>query len=262
MAKKENGKVEAVENAENKAQTENVEKGVERKEIEKIKSDVDKLSQELKTAMTELKKSIVDIRSAVSEIENPFNLLRAISSERDLKKLNNKRLPPGVKSLVLGKPEEETEEKAEQKPFEPSSEEEKETLEVKQVQEEHPPSKPEQFLEEYRPSKPEPPSEKTFGTLYLDWVWSLLDLGFSPDDIRQLAQSYEFLGFLPAHSNEQIYSLAIAAEKAKSKGLTKNKLLLNMYKASVISGIRIGLEDLKNIIFIAEGKYRKTKRVA
>lgn len=249
MSKKENGKAESVESEENKALEETGEKNAEKKEIEKIKSDVDKLSQELRTAMTDLRKSIVDIRSAVSEIENPFNLLRAISSEKDLKKLNNERLPPGVKSLVLGKTEAEmeegTEEKAEKKPLAPSTPEETVALEVKQVQEERLPSKP----------------EAPFGTVYLDWVWSLLDLGFSPDDIRQLAQSYEFLGFLPSHSNEQIYSLAIAAEKAKSKGLTKSRLLVNMYKASVISGIKIGLEDLKAIISIAEGRSKRAKRV-
>jgi hypothetical protein len=257
MSKKENGKTESAKSQEIKeleeineknAENKEIEKSVEKKEIEKIKSDVDKLSQELRTAVNDLKRSIVDIRSAVSEIENPFNLLRAVSSEKDLKKLNHERLPPGVKSLVLGKPETEMEEGTEEKvekPFEPPTPEETETLEVKPVQGER------------LPPKPGAPS----GTVYLDWVWSLLELGFSPDDIKQLAQSYEFLGFLPEHSSEQIYSLAVAAEKAKSKGLTKNKLLLNMYKASVISGIRIGLEDLKAIISIAEGKSKKAERV-
>lgn len=221
----------------------------EKKEIDKIRSDVDKLSQDLKAMVSELKKSIVDIRSAVSEIENPFNLLRAISSEEDLKKFNHERLPPGVKSLVLGKGEEEKqeeEEKAEEKLLAPPSVPEEDTLEIKPT------------LEKPRP-KPELPRA---GTVYLDWVWSLLDLGFTSDDIKQLAQSYEALGFLPQKSSEQVHSLAVAAEKAKSRGLSKGKLLLNMYKASITSGIKIGLDDTKMLISIAEGSVKKAKRVA
>jgi hypothetical protein len=243
MSKKEEGKLENEKNKGNEVQDEKAE--VEKKEIDKLRSDVDKLSQELRTAVTDLKKSIVDIRSAVSEIENPFNLLRVISSEKDLKKLNSERLPPGVKSLVLGKTEKETEEKAEaeEKPIAPQPLEPK-VLETKPVREAQLPSRAEL-----------PPS----GTVYLDWVWSLLDLGFSPDDVKELAQSYERLGFLPEGSSEQVYSLAIAAEKAKSKGLTRSRLLLNMYEASVISGIKIGIEDVKRLISIAESRTKRAK---
>lgn len=165
MSNKEEGKLENEKNKGNEVQDEKAK--VEKKEIDKIRSDVDKLSQELRTAVTDLKKSIVDIRSAVSEIENPFNLLRGISSEKDLKKLDSERLPPGVRSLVLGKPEKEVEEKAEEKPAVPQPLKEEipktEVLETKPAGEGHISSRP-----ELKPS----------GTVYLDWVWSLLDLGF------------------------------------------------------------------------------------
>ncbi|MEM2911919.1 MAG: hypothetical protein QW146_05375 [Candidatus Bathyarchaeia archaeon] len=248
MSNKKEGERENEKNREDEVQDEKAE--VEKKEIDKIRSDVDKLSQELRTAVTDLKKSIVDIRSAVSEIENPFNLLRVISSEKDLKKLNSERLPPGVKSLVLGKPEKEIKEEAEEKPAAPQLLKEEtpkaEVLESKPAGEEQIPSKP-----ELKPS----------GTIYLDWVWSLLDLGFSPDDVKQLAQSYERLGFLPKGADDQIYSLAIAAEKAKSKGLTRSRLVLNMYEASVISGIGIGIEDVKRLISIAESRAKRAETV-
>ena len=248
MSNKEEGKLENAKNNGDEVQDEKAK--VEKKEIDKIRSDVDKLSQELRTAVTDLKKSIVDIRSAVSEIENPFNLLRVISSEKDLKKLNSERLPPGVRSLVLGKTEKAVEEKAEEKPAAPQPLKEEipkaEVLETKPAGEEQTPSRP-----ELKPS----------GTVYLDWVWSLLDLGFSPDDVRQLAQSYERLGFLPGGANDQVYSLAIAAEKARSKGLTRSRLLLNMYEASMISGIGIGVEDVKRLISIAESKTKRAETV-
>lgn len=244
---KKDNKLEDMESEEEEAVEQQAEKKAEeapeapRKEMDKLRSDVDSMSQELKTAVTDLKKSIVDIRSAVSEIENPFNLLRVISSEKDLKKLNSKRLPSGVKSLTLGKPEERAGE--EEKPEEPLPEEEKPL--------EQPPAETE--IEEAKPQIQLQPKTRSG---YLDWVWSLLDSGLSSNDILRFAQSYEFMGYLPAQSNEYIYSLAIACEKARSKGLAKAQLLLSMYKATVISGIKIGLEDVKELISIAEGKLK------
>jgi len=231
---------------------------VERQEIEKLKFSVAKLSEELNTAVAELKKSIIDIRSAVSEIENPFNLLRVITSEKDLEKIKSEKLPPGVKSLYIGKPEGKPEEKAEKKeekiptPLPPPA---PAPTEVPKVEEKKPETVLKVELEEYRPKA----ERLQRGTAYLNWVWSLLDAGFTPEDIRQLSQSYEDLGFLPEGCSGQIYSLAVAAEKAKSKGLTKNKLLLNMYRASVISGIGLSTEDVKRLITIAERRSSKEK---
>lgn len=256
MAKTDNNKKEASEATETKKEEETKsEEKAEKQEIEKLKFNVEKLSEELNTAVAELKRSIIDIRSAVSEIENPFNLLRVISSEKDLKKLNSERLPPGVKSLVLGKPEEKPGGKAEEAAKPPtltsvSQPKEEEALEAKEVK-----AKPEEEREEIQLKARFPPS----GAVYLDWVWSLLALGFTPDDIKQLSQSYEHLGFMPEGSSEQVYPLAVAAEKAKSKGLTKSRLLLNMYKASVISGVHVGLEDVKRLIAIAEKRNSKAR---
>ncbi|MBC7130476.1 hypothetical protein H5T51_04565, partial [Candidatus Bathyarchaeota archaeon] len=222
----------------------------EKQEIQKIRADVDKLSDELKSAVSELKKSIVDIRSAVSEIENPFNLLRAISSEKDVKKLNGARLPPGVKSLIIGKPEEveEAEETVveEARPPEPETEPREA---VQPVAEAPPPPRASQQQHEAVPTR----------TTYLNWVWALLDAGFSSEEVGLLADSYEQLGFLPRGVSGQIHALAIAAEKARAKGLTLEELMLNMYEASAISGITLGMEDFKNIISIA-GRKAKHKQ--
>lgn len=233
MAKTDDSEKEVSETPEQKS-----EEKPEKQEIEKLRFNVEKLSEELNTAVAELKRSIIDIRSAISEIENPFNLLRVISSEEDLKKLkklSSDRFPPGVKSLFLGKPEEKPEEKVEESIPKPPIEN-------------LAPLPKEEIREEPRLKAELPPS----GAVYLDWVWSLLDLGFTPEDIKQISQSYERLGFMPEGVNEQVYSLAVAADKAKSKGLTKSKLLLNMYKASVISGVQVGVEDVKRLIAIAE----------
>jgi len=254
MSSTENNNAEDAENMEHEEKEEvalhaKSEKGVSRKEIEDLRSEVDKISSDLNTAVTDLKKSVVDIRSAVSEIENPFNLLRVIQSEKDLKKLNSQRLPHGVKSLTLGKPDKKVpeEEKPEEKP---SLLEEERLLE--------PQLEPKPEMEETQPQLqdrlPKGASD------YLDWVWSLLDSGLSSDDILQLAKSYEFLGYLPEKSSECIYSLALAAEKMKSIGFKKNHMLLSMYRAASVSGIQIGLGDLNELISMAESKARRSIR--
>jgi hypothetical protein len=265
MTNNQNNKPENLENKEKESvepQKEKVEKEVARNEMDELRSDVDNVSQELKTAVSELKKSIVDIRSAVSEIENPFNLLRVISSEKDVKKLNSQRMPPGVKSLTLGKNEKRIlqKEEPEEKP-----EEELSSFEEKRPLGPQPPGL--RSSAETQPEIEVPPQQKIrpqyesqlpkAGSGYLDWVWSLLGSGLSSDDILQLANSYEFMGYLPAKSYEYIHSLAIACEKARSKSLAKSQLLLNMYKAAAISGIRISSGDVEELISIAEGKLKK-----
>ena len=225
------------------------------REMGEVKSNVNKIGEDLKTVVLDLKKSIVEVRSAVSEIENPFNLLRAIQSEKDLKKLNSKRaetMPPGVKSLIIGKSEKE--ESA--RPKEPVKEE--------PPTEEVPPLKGEESEEREEKMKEgsfKLPLAKT-GVNYLDWVWSLLESGLDPMDIKDLAKCYEYLGYMPANSSELIHSLAHAANTARSKKLDKDYLLLTMYKAATISGIEIGLEDAREIINIAESKAVRSRMKA
>ena len=236
-------------------QKEEAEKEVERNEVAELRSDVDKISEELKTAVGELKKSIVDIRSAVSEIENPFNLLRVISSEKDVKKLNSKRMPAGAQSLVLGKPKVTSpiEKPEERLPLDEERQSEPQPLELQ------PPAEPE--IEVLKPQiQPQPLNQlpKTRSG-YLDWVWSLLDSGLSSNDILQLAKSYEFIGYLPVESDEYIYALAVACERARLKGFNKGQMLLSMYKAATISGIEICSEDVKELVSIVEGKLRSDR---
>ncbi|MEM2108150.1 MAG: hypothetical protein QXL10_02560 [Candidatus Bathyarchaeia archaeon] len=222
-------------------------------ELSKIKSDVNKLSNDLQTTVTELKKSIVDIRSAVSEIENPFNLLRTISSEKDLKNITEERLPPGVKSIILEKPQEnyeaadEIREEAKAEQTEPQTHPEplaQTQLKIKNSEEKHEEA-------EQKPSK--------ISAAYLDWIWTLLESGLQASEIHQLACSCEYMGYLPAHANEIIYSLAIVAEKLREKGFTKAHLLLNMYKAATISKVGINQQDMVTLIAITEKQLKKIK---
>jgi hypothetical protein len=193
MSDKNNANSKKIENEKNdeeqekisQSSNENNEDAYAENELDKIRSDVNKLSDDLQTTVTDLKKSIVDIRSAVSEIENPFNLLRTISSEKDLKKINGERLPPGVKSLIVGKPQENGIASGEikenrTKDIEPQSspEPEPQTQPKTETKEEMPETEGQLEVQ----SKPPQVS-----SAYLDWIWGLLDSGLKANDIQQLA---------------------------------------------------------------------------
>jgi hypothetical protein len=242
------------------ASNESAEDSHSENELAEIRSDVNKLSDDLQTTVTDLKKSIVDIRSAVSEIENPFNLLRTISSEKDLKKINGERLPSGVKSLIVGKPQEnggsngEIKEESVASNIEPQPSPEPEP---------QPQPTPKAEIEEETPKtesqmevQSKPPQASS---AYIDWIWGLLDSGLKAGDIQQLACCCEFLGYLPAQSNEFIYSLALAAEKFRGKGLHKGHMLLNLYKAAAISNVKVGWEEVEALIAVAEDQLKKSK---
>lgn len=230
-------------------------------ELSQLRADVDHLSNDLQTTVTELKKSIVDIRSAVSEIENPFNLLRTISNEKDLKKLNGERMPPGVQSLILGNSQENFSDET----AEPTKAQVVKPEPVPEPEYQQPPApQAENRTENKQPPKPEPqpagqsPPPKA-NAAYIDWVWNLLDSGLKANDILQLSCSCESMGYLPAQSSEFIYSLAVAAEKLREKGLTKGHLLLNLYKAAAISKANMSWEDMETLITIAEDQLKRTK---
>jgi len=244
------------ENEENKEKAENeetekieiksegtIEQRVEQMEekVSEVKSEIKKMSTDLGSVVSDLKKSIIDVRAAVSEIENPFNLLRSISSEKDLKRLNSERKRLGIRSLTLEKAEEEAE-----KPSEPSLPLSSEQEERPAVEEERPVEKEERRVERMAPL----PSAKT-GFGQLKWVWSLLDLGLTPEDIMRFSEYCEHIGYLQPNSSQYISSLAYTANKAKKKGLDKEQLMMSMYQAAMASGAKVDGEDIKEIVSVA-----------
>jgi hypothetical protein len=258
-SKKEEKENEPEEAIEPQLSTESKNDNFEENEIDKIKSDVNQLSDNLQTTVSELKKSIVDIRSAVSEIENPFNLLRTISSEKDVKKLNGDRLPSGVKSLILGNQQGantiENNETPEAKENEASPSPEP-TVQTPPSSES---TKEASIMEAQQNPQPPQPKPTKISSAYIDWIWDLLEVGLKAADIHQLACSCELMGYLPSQTSEFLYSLAAAAELVQEKGLTKAHLLLNLYKAAAISKADIGWEDMEALISIAEEDLKKQK---
>ncbi len=206
-------------------------------EISALRSDVDQLSNEVQTAVVDLKKSISDIRSSVSEMENPFNLLRSVQNGPEAG--DETKLPQGVKSIPLGKPEQQ-------------------------------PPKPQPQIEpepEFEPEPMEKPAKNLFplpkaakASAYIDWIWDLMDNGLTAENVRQLANSCELMNYLPPQASSLIYSLAITAEKVRSLGLGKGHLLLFMYKAAAISKTTIDPQDMEALIDITEQQMPKPEK--
>jgi len=221
-----------------------IEQRVEQMEedVNEVKSEIKKMSSDLGSVVSELKKSIIDVRAAVSEIENPFNLLRSISSEKDLKRLNSERKRLGIRSLALEKAEEKEEAEKPSEPSLPLSSEQEE----RPIQEERPVERKERPVERMVPL----PTAKT-GFGQLKWVWSLLDLGLTPEDIMRFSEYCEHIGYLQPNSSQYISSLAYAANKAKKKGLDKEQLMMSMYQAAMTSGAKVDGEDIKEIVSVA-----------
>jgi hypothetical protein len=215
---------------------------VKNNEISALRTDVEDLSSEVQTAVGDLKKSIADIRSSVSEIENPFNLLREVSNEKEIENLKGEGLPVGVKSLILEKQEknETQEEKLEPKPVEPPKE---------------------AVIKERTNRMLIPlPQNSAKASPYIDWIWDLLDAGLTPENIRQLACSCELMNYLPHQASILIYSLALTAEKMRSVGFTKGHLLLFLYKAAAMSKTNLDPEDMEALINITEQQLDKSDK--
>lgn len=201
-------------------------------EVDTLRSDFDTLANSFQNAVGDLKKSIADIRSSVSEIENPFNTMRTANEQV---KPAAEKLPPGVKSLVL------------------------ETLEQKPVKAEEPlklemsiPNIEDMPKEKAVALTPSPASKPIKISVYLDWIWKLLDTGLTAENIHQFADLCEMTNYLPKEASKLIYSLAVTVEKIKSMGFTKKHMLLFMYKAAALSKKNVDFEDLNALLDLTE----------
>jgi hypothetical protein len=213
----------------------------EKTQLNELKRDIDELSDEVQTSVVDLKKSITDIRSTVSEIENPFNVLKTISNEKDIEKLNQGRLPAGVKSIILERKEEiANRDKEDSLKLENTTPQIEDTTKEKNNK-----------IVQSPLLKPIKTSE------YIGWIWELLDVGLAADNIRQFACSCELMGYLPLQANDLIYSLALTAEKFRSLGLAKGHLLLFLYKTAAMSKTNVDSDDMETLISVTEYQLKK-----
>jgi len=202
------------------------------REVERLKADVRNSSKEIKQTVEDLKKAVVDIRSAVSEIENPFNLLRVITSEKDLEKLSG--VQPKIERIQIVK--EESKEKTGEKPESlPAAEKE---------------------IEETRKHLEEQIMEAAGGeTLDLQhnfslirWIYNMFDLGFDSSDLKGICQCCEYVGVIPKGSSVHISNVIDALAAARAKGFSEEDIMLVLYMAAEAFGVGIKTEELREMV--------------
>lgn len=200
------------------------------KEIEEglseVRREFGRTSEDMKSTVSSLQNAVIDIRSAVSEIDNPFNALRLITSEKDLEGLPGTRLVDESRKLL--KPEEDVHQR-----HETSAEEESQEIMVK----------------EEDSVKILPKSISRAGLTLLKWIWNLIELDLDEEDIISLCRYCEYIGYLPDGSGGQVAALAPMAVKAKKRGTSREELVLNIYAAASISGVEIVSDDVNEAIF-------------
>ncbi len=207
------------------------------KEIERLKADVRDSSKEIKQTVEDLKRAVVDIRSAVSEIENPFNLLRVITSEKDLERLSKSQ--PITEKIQIVKEEGEKEKIGEEKKeLEGIPSIDKEVLETQKHLEKQ--------ISEVSPEKKAPDFQHGFSLVR--WIYNMLDLGFDRDDLKGICQCCEYIGIIPKGSSIQISSMIDALAGARNKGFSEEDIMLVLYMAAEAFGTSIKAEEIREMV--------------
>ena len=210
-----------------------------KREESNIKSDV----EELKSVVSELKNAIIDIRAAISELENPFNLLRVLSANRDIKSLS--QIGEAGKAVK------------EKDVHEIAVEEKRKVDELEKLKEKSTSEFSKSPLRELHISKGR--VEKEFskfkvsdfeeGFSILKWTWSLMDAGMTRDDILGITKYCELMGYLPPGSSQLVDYVIEPMVKARLGGLTLDEFLLIIYSAVKASGLNLEIKRLEDIAF-------------
>jgi hypothetical protein len=237
------------------------------KDVKKLKTDVENFTT-LKSTVEDLKNTIVDIRSLISEAQSPFNLLQFITNEDDLNKVVQAK--PLIEKKLQGKKEEETKTEttmsAASTPLAPAiCAEEKagftveSTVETKEAPLPVEPEKPMPLAAPENTMQP-PSSNKASdnllegigslsdGTSIVDWVYTMLDLGFDEEGIRKICEYCEFSSLMPKGYSEHVSNLVGAVAKARSMKLKAEEVILSMYGAADATGTRTSPKDLTALI--------------
>lgn len=240
--------------------------GVE-KDVKQLKTDIENFMA-LKNTVEDLKNTIVDIRSLMSETQSPFNLLQFITNEEDLNKVVQAK--PLIEKKFQTKREETKPETATSAAAFPAgtattSEETKTGFAVENTM-----GMKETVLSA-EPEKSTPPAlsenlacpsslikasgnilegigSLSDGTSIVDWVYTMLDLGFDEEGIRKICDFCEFSNFMPKGYSEHVSNLVGAAVKARSMKMMPEEVILSMYGAADAAGKKTSSKDLTALI--------------
>jgi hypothetical protein len=240
--------------------------GVE-KDVKQLKTDIENFMA-LKNTVEDLKNTIVDIRSLMSETQSPFNLLQFITNEEDLNKVVQAK--PLIEKKFQTKREEtkpETATSAAASPAgTPTTSEEtktgfaventmgmKETVLSAEPEKSTPPALSENLacpssLIKASGNILEGIGSLSDGTSIVDWVYTMLDLGFDEEGIKKICDFCEFSNFMPKGYSEHVSNLVGAAVKARSMKMMPEEVILSMYGAADAAGKKTSSKDLTALI--------------
>jgi hypothetical protein len=249
--------------------------------IDEVEKDVKKLKTDVDNFMTlntveDLKNTIVDIRSLMSESQNPFNLLQLITTEEDLNKVVQAK--PTIENRLLAKERERGKLEAKSASAhtsaqtfaagEPQKDEGKlgfavesyidtKTAELpvaseveklddklitdKQVEEAG-------GRERMIGNPLEGIGSVNKGTSIVQWVYTMLDLGFDEESIHRICDYCEFSNFMPKGYSEHVSNLVGAVAKAKSQNLSAEEVILSIYGAAYAAGVKVDSQNLSGMI--------------
>jgi hypothetical protein len=237
------------------------------KDVKKLKTDIENFMA-LKNTVEDLKNTIVDIRSLMSETQSPFNLLQFITNEEDLNKVVQAK--PLIEKKFQTRKEETKSETATSAAASPAgtpttSEETKtgfaventmgtkETMLSTEPEKSTPPALSENSvcpssLIKASGNIPEGIGSLSDGTSIVDWVYTMLDLGFDEEGIRKVCDFCEFSNFMPKGYSEHVSNLVGAAVKARSMKMMPEEVILSMYGAADAAGKKTSSKDLTALI--------------
>jgi hypothetical protein len=86
------------------------------------------------------------------------------------------------------------------------------------------------------------------GTSIVDWVYTMLDLGFDEEGIRKICDFCEFSNFMPKGYSEHVSNLVGVAVKARSMKMLPEEVILSMYGAADAAGKKTSSKDLTALI--------------
>lgn len=240
--------------------------GVE-KDVKQLKTDIENFMA-LKNTVEDLKNTIVDIRSLMSETQSPFNLLQFITNEEDLNKVVQAK--PLIEKKFQTKREETKPETATSAAASPAgtpttSEETKtgfaveNTMGMKETVLSAEPEKSTPLALSENLACPsslikasgnilEGIGSLSDGTSIVDWVYTMLDLGFDEEGIRKICDFCEFSNFMPKGYSEHVSNLVGAAVKARSMKMMPEEVILSMYGAADAAGKKTSSKDLTALI--------------
>jgi len=237
------------------------------KDVKKLKTDIENFMA-LKNTVEDLKNTIVDIRSLMSETQSPFNLLQFITNEEDLNKVVQAK-PLIEKKFQTRKEETKSETATSAATFPagtPTTSEEtktgfaventigtKETMLSAEPEKSTPPALSENSvcpssLIKASGNIPEGIGSLSDGTSIVDWVYTMLDLGFDEEGIRKVCDFCEFSNFMPKGYSEHVSNLVGAAVKARSMKMMPEEVILSMYGAADAAGKKTSSKDLTALI--------------